>query len=103
LGGPLYLRGYALDRFRDRVAADATVEYRWDLTEWIAAHAFVDAGRVYGALAELTAADMRTGYGVGLDVGRGTMRIDLASSVDGGLYLAVALDPIADLDTRARQ
>jgi hypothetical protein len=103
LGGPLYLRGYAFDRFRDRVAVAGALEYRWDLARWIAAHVFVDAGRVYDSLGSIGLDHLRAGYGGGIEVGRATTMIDIASSIDGGLVFAVTLDPIHDLEARARR
>ncbi|HTR49127.1 MAG TPA: hypothetical protein VMJ10_00390, partial [Kofleriaceae bacterium] len=45
LGGD-FLRGYVYDRFRDRVAALATVQYYWDVSTYADVYLFVDAGRV---------------------------------------------------------
>ena len=47
LGGMLLLCGYDTDRFRDRVAALASAEYSWQLTDQLYASGFVHAGRVY--------------------------------------------------------
>jgi hemolysin activation/secretion protein len=102
LGGPLFLRGFAPDRFRDRIAAAGTLGYRWDLARWIEAQAFVDAGRVYGALDALTLSGLRVGYGLGLDLGHGAGRIDIASSLDDGTFIGIWLNPLRDLDTRGR-
>jgi hypothetical protein len=102
LGGPLFLRGYALDQFRDRVAAMGSLEYRWDLARWIEAHAFVDAGRVYDSLDALTLHGMRVGYGIGLDFGHGTSIIDVGSSSDGGMFVMASFNPILDLEQNAR-
>jgi hypothetical protein len=102
LGGPLFLRGFAPDRFRDRLAAAGTLGYRWDLARWIEAQAFVDAGRVYGSLDTLTLSGLRVGYGLGLDLGHGAGRIDIASSLDDGTFVGIWLNPLRDLDTRGR-
>jgi len=40
------LRGYVTDRFRDKLAAIGTVEYRYPIHELLAGALFVDAGRV---------------------------------------------------------
>lgn len=90
LGGPRYLRGYALDEFRDRVAAVATVEYRWDLAERLGAHIFIDGGRVAPALDAMAQGGLRVGYGVGIVFGRDGAVIDVASTLDGGFMLAAS-------------
>ncbi|HVK87698.1 MAG TPA: BamA/TamA family outer membrane protein [Kofleriaceae bacterium] len=96
LGGPFMLRGYDLDRFRDRIAAVASAEYAWDLAEAVAASLFVDAGRVFPALDEITLDNTRVGFGVGLQVHTAHFlltRAQLASSIDGGLFLNLAFEP----------
>jgi hypothetical protein len=106
LGGKTLLRGYPLDRFRDRVATVGSVEYTWDLLQWISASAFVDAGRVSPSLRELSVSGMRVGYGVSLQVHRYhsyLLRTNLATSIDGGVFLDVAFDPVFDLDPRVER
>ncbi len=46
LGGPNSLRGYQLDRFRDKVSALATLEYRYPVHEMVSGELFLDVGRV---------------------------------------------------------
>jgi outer membrane protein assembly factor BamA len=46
LGGPQDLRGYVADRFRDKLAAVATIEYRYPIHELLSGALFVDAGKV---------------------------------------------------------
>jgi hypothetical protein len=106
LGGPIYLRGYAFDRFRDRVAAFATVQYQWDLSSIFSANLFVDAGRVYQSLSALTFDQTRCGYGVSLELHTASSfvaEVSVASSIDGGLYVSLALNPIFDIDERVRR
>jgi len=106
LGGPLYLRGYALDRFRDRVAAFGTLEYQWDLAGWIMANAFVDAGRVYSAVNDVSLDHLRVGYGLGLQLTYGggfVSEVSVASSVDGGLFFNLAFNPVYDIEQRVRR
>jgi outer membrane protein assembly factor BamA len=45
LGGPRRLRGFTLDRFRDKTTAVATAEYHYPIHEFIAGSLFLDAGR----------------------------------------------------------
>jgi hypothetical protein len=86
LGGSEYLRGYPRGRFRDKAATLASAEYSWELGNYFAAYMFVDAGRVWSSLADVTLADPRLGYGIGVQVH--TIldylgRVQLAASRDG--------------------
>lgn len=106
LGGPLYLRGYALDQFRDRVAAFGSVAYQWDLSQWFSAEIFTDVGRVYPALGDLSLDHLRVGYGVGLEghsIESFAFEASLGSSIDGGLFLNLAFNPVYDIDQRVRR
>jgi hypothetical protein len=67
LGGLDDLRGYATDRFRDRIAAFGSIDYAWDLSSWLSARVFVDAGRVFGSLDDLGVDHVRVGYGIALE------------------------------------
>ena len=96
LGGPVLLRGYPRDRFRDRAATLATTEYQWELGPLLSAFAFVDAGRVWRSLKRIEPAGIRIGYGLGLDAHTRdsfVMRLQVASSRDGGVFLSVSVDP----------
>lgn len=89
LGGGAFLRGYARDRFRDRVAAVASVAYEWDLSRFTAAYLFVDAGRVFSALDNITFDNLRVGYGVGAELHNYRAFVlegSLATSLDGGVF-----------------
>ena len=90
LGGSELLRGYDTDRFRDRIAALGSVQYRWQLHQRLSAYLFTDTGRVYRDADSLTFAGLRLGYGGGLELGSGSgfvARAQLASSIDGGPVL----------------
>ena len=103
LGGSTYLRGYPSDRFRDRVAAVASLDYQWDLSRNVSATVFADAGRVYQSLRDVRLEDLRVGYGVGLQLNTEKSflaRVSVASSIDGGVFVDVALDPVFELDRR---
>lgn len=88
LGGPHRLRGYRLNRFRDRRALVGTVEYRYPIHQYIGGHLFVDIGRVAPTYEELFDPRMdqwRTGYGGGFRVrtrNRHFFRIDFAYGKD---------------------
>ncbi|HMG55805.1 MAG TPA: BamA/TamA family outer membrane protein [Kofleriaceae bacterium] len=106
LGGPNWLRGYALDQFRDRIAAFGSVAYGWDLSQWVQASLFVDVGRVYPELGELSLDHMRLGYGVALEghrVESFLVQASLGSSIDGGLFLNLSFNPVYDLEQRVRR
>jgi hypothetical protein len=106
LGGNTLLRGYPIDRFRDRIAGLASAEYQWDLTRNISGVVFLDAGRVFAAPGELTIEDLRVGYGVGIEARTRRsflMRASLATSVDGGVFANLAFDPVFDLDKRVER
>lgn len=46
LGGPNSLRGYQLDRFRDKLSALGTLEYRYPVHQLVSGEVFLDVGRV---------------------------------------------------------
>lgn len=99
LGGPELLRGYPADRFRDRAAALGSIEYRFDLSGSLGGFLFADAGRVLPALGDLASGAPRVGYGGGFDLRRGDLaiaRLALASSIDGGLFVTAAFDPLGE-------
>jgi outer membrane protein assembly factor BamA len=106
LGGPLLLRGYDQDRFRDRVLGLASAEYQWDLGYMLTGFLFVDAGRVYPKLDEIEIKDMRVGYGGGIQLqtpGSFIGRLGIASSIDGGLLFNLSLDPVYDPKARVER
>lgn len=106
LGGPLLLRGYERDRFRDRVLALTSAEYQFDIGHMVAGFLFVDAGRVYPELSELAFEDIRVGYGGGLQVHTPKSfigRFSVASSIDGGLLFNLSLDPVYDPKARVER
>ena len=72
LGGAYDLRGYLEDRFRDKIAAVASVEYRWPIHEWVQGEVFVDFGRVGATYHDVFGAEAwqrwRVGFGGGIIV-----------------------------------
>jgi hypothetical protein len=107
LGGALLLRGYPLNRFRDRALTMASVEYQWEVGRLFSGIAFVDSGRVWRSLGDIgddfDFGDLRTGFGVGLQLHTTVnflTRFHVASSVDGGLFFNLSFDPV--YDTRSR-
>jgi hypothetical protein len=106
LGGSIWLRGYATDQFRDRIAAFGSVAYEWDLSQWFSARLFTDVGRVYPSLDELSVDHLRMGYGIGIEahsVDNFLLEASLGSSIDGGLFLNLSFNPVYDLDDRVRR
>jgi len=106
LGGAKLLRGYATERFRDRIAAVGSLDYAWELSRLFSARLFTDAGRVYASADELALAGLRLGYGLGIDAHTKTsfwLRTSLASSIDGGVFLSLAFESVFDVDRRVEK
>lgn len=96
LGGPEYLRGYPDGRFRDRVVALGTAEYTWDLGNMLAAYTFLDVGRPAPSLSALELADLRLGFGGGVQLHTQDSfitRVQLAGSGDGDVFFELVLSP----------
>src|SRR5690606_7438895 len=105
-GGKAHLRGYPTGRFRDRVAAVASVDYQWDLSRNFSANVFVDVGRAYPSLQAVTYEELRVGYGVGIQAHTEhsfLARASIASSIDGGVFLDFSRDPVFELDRRVER
>jgi hypothetical protein len=105
LGGGDFLRGYNYEQYRDRVAMLGSVEYVWDVSKWFDAAVFTDVGRVYDSLDDLSVDALRLGYGVALEVNDDNaflFEFSVASSIDGGLYFNLALNPVYDNRPRWR-
>jgi hypothetical protein len=105
LGGPILLRGYQQDRFRDRRAGVATVEYQWGVDRNVSAFLFADAGRVWRNLDDLDLGldELRVGFGGGLEIHSMKNfigRAMLASSKDGSAFLTLSFDPLYDAKGR---
>jgi hypothetical protein len=106
LGGPVLLRGYARDRYRDRVAMLATIEYRYPIWRQLGGFLFVDGGRVVPGLADAGRAALapqllRVGGGGGLELLQGEifrMRAQVAGSPEG-FFFQLALEPVYKLPT----
>jgi outer membrane protein assembly factor BamA len=99
LGGDERLRGYPLDRFRDKIAALATIEYRYPIHQVIAAHLFLDFGRVvprYASLFDDGLSGWRKGYGAGLLLGSPegqVLQLDAGFS-SSGFHFSASTDPL---------
>ncbi|NVB77963.1 MAG: hypothetical protein HOV81_06165 [Kofleriaceae bacterium] len=106
LGGPFYLRGYPIDRFRDRIAAVGTLEYQWDLSYELYASLFVDCGRVYSSYDDLSLRDLRTGFGIAFEAhtkGYTGVRASIATSEDGDVFVNLYFEPIFTVKPRVER
>lgn len=89
LGGNQLLRGHLRGRFSDRIATLVSAEYRFPLTTTWATFLFVDAGRVFRELDELTLEGWRGTFGGGLQLFSGNSviaRLYGAWSTDGPFF-----------------
>jgi outer membrane protein assembly factor BamA len=106
IGGDTTLRGYAVDRFRDRAVVSGSAQYQWDIARTMSASLFVDVGQVAGTVRDLDTHDLRVGYGIALDAHTPRsylLRTTIASSVDGGVFFNVDLDPVFELEARTER
>jgi hypothetical protein len=106
LGGKTLLRGYDTERFRDRIAAVGSLDYQWDLSQTFSASLFTDVGRVYAGADELALTGLRLGYGLGLEAHTRNsfwFRGSIASSIDGGVFLNLAFEPVFYVDERVEK
>lgn len=97
LGGPSLLRGYQQDRFRDRQAGVASVEYQWGIDRNVSAFVFTDAGRVWRNHDDFTTGHVRVGFGGGVtlhSMKRFLARVMVTSSKDGDAFLTLSFDPV---------
>jgi hypothetical protein len=106
LGGSRLLRGYATERFRDRIAALASLDYQWDLSQLFSVRLFTDVGRVYASADDLDLGGLRVGYGIGLDAhsrNSFALRTSLASSIDGGVFVSLSFEPVFEIHPRVER
>jgi outer membrane protein assembly factor BamA len=105
LGGNELLRGFEIDRFRDRVVAMASIEYDFPVHYCVNAYGFVDGGRVANDIGGLDPSELHYGWGAGLQVqslNAFLLRAQIAHSTDG-TFLRLAVDPVADLRAKKRR
>ena len=106
LGGSALLRGYAHDRFRDRLAVLGTAEYHWPVWTQMQAFLFLDAGRVLASAEDLAPGPLtrrrpHLGAGGGLELVNGSrfrLRGQAAGSSEG-LYLQLSFEPAYRVQT----
>jgi outer membrane protein assembly factor BamA len=105
LGGANFLRGYPTERFRDRVAAVATVEYQWDLSRHMYASTFLDVGRVFPSIEDVSLDDLRYSAGVALEGHSKNglfMRVSLATAIgsEAGFFFNFYFSPVFEITPR---
>jgi len=85
LGGRDTLRGYAMDRFRDKSAALINLEYRFPIIWVFSAAVFYEAGKVAPLLTDIGFNDWASDYGAGLRINFGNVivRGDFGRSSEG--------------------
>jgi hypothetical protein len=105
LGGPQRLRGYALDRFRDRRTALATAEYRYPIHQYVAGALFVEAGRAATDFSDLLDFDAwRMGGGGGFIVrSKRTLLFSLEVAYGEGWNVYFTTDPLQAFAGRSEQ
>ena len=99
LGGAHRLRGYPLDRFRDRHAALATIEYHYPIHQNIAGALFLDAGKVARdprGLFEGSAPKLGGGFGL-VFRSRKSQLLTLDVAYGDGVQVYVTTDPLRAL------
>jgi outer membrane protein assembly factor BamA len=92
LGGSQLLRGFVTDRFRDRSLLAVQAEYGWDLTPFMNAVLFYEAGTVAPRLRDIRAGDFRRDYGIGFRFGSArtvAFRTDVALGSGEGARLTM--------------
>ena len=92
LGGARLLRGFVTDRFRDTTMLALQAEYGWDLSPFLNAVLFYEAGAVAPRWRDLTASDLRRDYGVGFRFGSArtvAFRTDVALGSGEGVRLSM--------------
>ncbi|MEM6273815.1 MAG: hypothetical protein AAF735_01115 [Myxococcota bacterium] len=105
MGGPVFLRGYARDRFRDRHIAFGTIEYEYPVIPFVRAYAFVDAGVPFRRFEDFDdeIENLRVGFGGGFQfqtLSSFIARLVIGSSIDGGVTVQFALNSVFDVRSR---
>lgn len=99
LGGPMRLRGYELDRFRDNLAAVGTLEYRYPVHELVSGELFLDAGRVGRNYREVFDRNGLEEFNLGGGLGfvfhdRDSVSFKIEAAYGDAFYLFISSDPL---------
>jgi hypothetical protein len=103
LGGGLLLRGYPSRRFSGQATMLMSAEYRYPVQEGYAIYGFVDAGRAYARTSDMRGSALlpsRFGFGGGVvfySMSDLSLRMQLATSIEGGFILFITLDGTDEL------
>ncbi|MEL6547240.1 MAG: hypothetical protein AAFQ82_21630, partial [Myxococcota bacterium] len=105
LGGPVFLRGYRRDRFRERNIGLASVEYQYPISRNIRGYLFVDAGAPYRTSEDLRNwhEAPRIAYGGGLQfntISSFIGRIIIGTNIDGGFQATFSFNPTFETTSR---
>jgi hypothetical protein len=95
LGGSRLLRGFVTDRFRDRNLLAVQAEYGWDVTPFLNAVVFYEAGAVASRWTDIAANDFRRDYGLGFRFGSArtvAFRTDVALGSGEGTRITMRLN-----------
>lgn len=105
LGGPRRLRGFPLDRFRDKSTAVATAEYHYPIHEYIAGSLFLDAGRAAPNYGDLVKFDKwHLGGGGGIIVrSKDSVIFTLDVAYGDGVNVYFTTDPLRAFAGRSEQ
>lgn len=105
IGGSRLLRGYARNRFRDRHVVASSVEYRWPVSRFLGAFAFVDAGAALRRLDDLDPSELHPGYGAGVQLHTAELFLTrfLVATGDDGLTFYLSFSPSSELKLTTHQ
>jgi len=102
LGGPQRLRGYDLDRFRDKDVALATIEYHYPIHEYLGGFFFFEVGSVgpdYPTMFKPENYRLSGGGGIQLR-SRDTKLLTLQLGYGDGLHVFLTTDPLPIFEKR---
>jgi hypothetical protein len=105
LGGPKRLRGFSLDRFRDKTTAVATAEYHYPIHEYVSGSLFLDAGRAaptYKSLVELDKWHLGGGGGI-IVRSKNSVLFTLDVAYGDGVNVYFTTDPLRAFAGRSEQ
>jgi hypothetical protein len=95
LGGARRLRGYPLDRFRDKKSYVGTIEYHYPIHQFVGGALFFDAGRVAREYADLADDVPRFGGGFGFNIRtRDRQLFSLQAAYGDGFHVYFSSDPL---------
>jgi hypothetical protein len=105
VGGSRLARGYARNRFRDRTATAFSVEYKYPISRYFGAFAFVDAGGVWRELDDFAPGELHPGYGGGVQLHTAELFLTrfLVGAGDDGVTFYLSFSPSSELKLTTHQ